>query len=236
MTEPRQNPEPSPTVSNKAAPRVAAMFDRVAPKYDRTNTITFAGQDKRWRRLTREALSLRPGERCLDLGAGTGVSTAELAASGADVIGVDISIGMMREHGNRDVPLVAADATALPFADDSFDAVTGMFFIRNSNDPHAILREAYRVLKPGGRLVFLETSTPVNKVTKLGHRVFVKHLLPWASKIVSSDPEAYKYLAETTLEWPDQNSFAQWIIAAGYRKVAWRNLAGGSIAMHRGFK
>lgn len=212
------------------------MFDRVAPKYDRTNTIAFAGQDKRWRRTTREALSLQPGERCLDLGAGTGVSTEELAKSGADVIGVDISLGMMQERGDRKAPLVAADAAELPFGDNTFNAVTGMFFIRNVADSDAVLAEIHRVLQPGGRLVLLEVSTPVWAPVRVGFRTFVKHVLPRVSKVVSSDPEAYRYLSETTLEWPDQEAFAQKIIKAGYRKVAWRNLAGGSVALHRGFK
>ncbi|THV40846.1 ubiquinone/menaquinone biosynthesis methyltransferase [Glycomyces buryatensis] len=212
------------------------MFDRVAPAYDRTNTVMVAGQDKRWRKATREALSLQPGERCLDLGAGTGISTAELAKSGADVIGADISLGMLREHGDRQVPLVAADALTLPFADNTFNAVTGFFFIRNVVDLDACLAEILRVLAPGGRMVLCEVSRPVWKPYRAAHGVFVKHVLPKVAGRVSSDKDAYKYLAESTLEWPDQAAFADRIVAAGYRKVAWRNLAGGAVAMHRGFK
>ncbi|WP_051326340.1 class I SAM-dependent methyltransferase [Glycomyces tenuis] len=221
---------------SKEPRRVAAMFDRVAPGYDRTNTVMVAGQDKRWRRATREALSLQPGERCLDLGAGTGVSTAELARSGADVIGLDISIGMLKAHADRQVPLVAGDALRLPFADDTFNAVTGSFFIRNVVDLDACLAEILRVLQPGGRLVLCEVSRPAWKPYRAAHGLFVKRILPKVAARVASDPEAYKYLAETTMDWPDQAAFAERIVKAGYRKVAWRNLAGGAVALHRGFK
>ncbi len=216
--------------------RIAAMFDRVAPNYDRANTVMVAGQDKRWRRAVREALSLQPGERCLDLGAGTGVSTVELAKSGADVIGVDFSLGMLQAHQDRQVPLVNADALHLPFADNTFNAVTGSFFIRNVADLDACLTEILRVLAPGGRMVLCEVSTPVWKPYRKAHGVFVKHVLPKVAGRVGSDPDAYRYLSESTLEWPSQSDFADRIVKAGYRKVAWRNLAGGAVAMHRGFK
>ncbi|GAB3645744.1 class I SAM-dependent methyltransferase [Glycomyces tarimensis] len=212
------------------------MFDRVAPAYDRTNTVMVAGQDRRWRKAAREALSLQPGERCLDLGAGTGVSTAELAKSGADVIGLDLSLGMLRAHADRRVPLVAGDALRLPFADGAFNAVTGSFFIRNVADLDACLTEILRVLQPGGRLVLCEVSRPTWRPYRAAHGVFVKHVMPRLAARVASDPEAYKYLSESTLDWPAQADFAERIVKAGYRKVAWRNLAGGAVALHRGFK
>ncbi len=228
--------ESASNTHGKEPRRIAAMFDRVAPAYDRTNTVMFAGQDRRWRKATREALSLQPGERCLDLGAGTGVSTAELAGSGADVIGLDISLGMLKAHADREVPLVAGDALRLPFADDTFNAVTGSFFIRNVADPDACLTEILRVLQPGGRLVICEVSRPVWRPYRAAHGVFVKRIMPRVAKRVASDPDAYEYLAASTLEWPDQAAFAERIVKAGYRKVAWRNLAGGAVALHRGFK
>ncbi|WP_026925570.1 class I SAM-dependent methyltransferase [Glycomyces arizonensis] len=228
--------ESEPDTPGKEPRRIAAMFDRVAPAYDRTNTVMFAGQDRRWRKATREALSLQPGERCLDLGAGTGVSTAELARSGADVIGLDISIGMLKEHADRQVPLVAGDALHLPFADDTFNAVTGSYVIRNVVDVDACLAEILRVLQPGGRLVLCEVSHPSWKPYRAAHGLFVKRIMPKIAARVASDPEAYRYLAESTMNWPDQAAFADQIVKAGYRKVAWRNLAGGAVALHRGFK
>src|ERR687890_760962 len=118
---------------------VAAMFDGVARRYDLTNTVLTAGQDRRWRALTRDALDLRPGERVLDLAAGTAVSTVSLARSGAWCVAADFSLGMLRAGAARDVPKAAADALALPFADAAFDAVTISFGLRNVADPAAAL-------------------------------------------------------------------------------------------------
>ncbi|MGH8878695.1 MAG: class I SAM-dependent methyltransferase, partial [Stackebrandtia sp.] len=110
------------------------MFDGVAERYDRMNTLMSLGMDKRWRAIVRQALELDPEHRCLDLGAGSGVSTRELSRSGAYVVGGDISLGMLAQGRERGVPLVGADALALPFADASFDAVTISFAIRNVPD------------------------------------------------------------------------------------------------------
>ena len=122
------------------------MFDGVAGRYDLTNTVLSFGRDRSWRRATRLALDLKPGERVLDLAAGTGVSTEELALSGATAVGLDISLGMLAAgHRKRpDVPLLAGDALALPFADGTFDAVTISFGLRNLVDPVAGLRELAR--------------------------------------------------------------------------------------------
>ena len=140
------------------------MFDGVAQRYDLTNTVLSFGQDRSWRRATRTALGLRPGERVLDVGAGTGVSTAELQRSGAFAVGADLSVGMLAagRQAGRTVPLLAADALKLPFPDGTFDAVTISFALRNVQDTEGALRELGRVTRPGGRLVVCEFSTPVN--------------------------------------------------------------------------
>ncbi len=139
---------------------VARMFDGVARRYDLTNTALSGGQDRYWRIQTRRALGLRPGEKVLDLAAGTAVSTVELAKDGAWCVAADFSLGMLRAGARRDVPKAAADALHLPFADGSFDAVTISFGLRNVNDTVAGLREMARVTRPGGRLVVCEFSTP----------------------------------------------------------------------------
>src|SRR5690348_8798588 len=128
---------------DKQPHEVAAMFDGVAGRYDRTNTILSFGQDRLWRRATRHSLDLRPGELVLDLAAGTGVSTEELARSGATAVGADISQGMLRAGrlAGRTVPLLAGDALALPFRDAIFDAATISFGLRNVHDPVAALTE-----------------------------------------------------------------------------------------------
>jgi demethylmenaquinone methyltransferase / 2-methoxy-6-polyprenyl-1,4-benzoquinol methylase len=217
---------------------VAAMFDGVAEKYDRTNTVLALGQDRMWRRRTREALNLERGERVLDLAAGTGASTQELARSGADAVGADFSVGMLRV-GRRirpAVPLVAADALALPFADASFDAVTISFGLRNIADPSSALREMARVAKPGGRLVVCEFSHPVVAPLRAAYLGGVLRVLPTVARRVASNPDAYVYLAESIPTWPNQKALAGVIRESGWAKVAWRNLTAGVVALHRAFK
>jgi demethylmenaquinone methyltransferase/2-methoxy-6-polyprenyl-1,4-benzoquinol methylase len=174
----------------------------------------------------------------LDLGAGTGVSTEELALSGAYVAGIDISLGMLRagRRARPHVPLVAGDALNLPFPDATFDAVTSSFVIRNiANTPEA-LRELARVTKPGGRLVICEFSHPTNGLFRTVYLQYLMRSLPAVAKRVASNPEAYVYLAESVREWPDQRSFASIIGENNWSKVGWRNLTGGVVALHRAVK
>lgn len=212
---------------------VAAMFDGVAKRYDFMNSVMSMGMDKRWRAAVREALELEPGQRCLDLGAGSGVSTQELARSGAYVVGADISLGMLAVGRGRGVPLLGANALALPFADASFDAVTISFAIRNIPDVDACLSEMWRVLRPGGRLVVCEFSTPTWRPFRTVYMEYVMRGFPLLAKRLSSNPEAYVYLAESVRAWPRQNEFAVQIRNNGYGRVAWRNFAGGAVALHR---
>lgn len=211
------------------------MFDAVASRYDLTNTVISLGQDRGWRRATRGALRAGPGERILDVGAGTGVSTAELAASGAYVVGADLSLGMLYagKRARPEVPLLAGDALRLPFADASFDAVTISFALRNVSDVDAALGELARVTRPGGRLVVCEFSSPVNPAFRTLYLSYLMRSLPAVARLVSSNPDAYVYLAESIRAWPDQPGLAARIGAAGWRAVAWRNLSGGIVALHR---
>jgi demethylmenaquinone methyltransferase / 2-methoxy-6-polyprenyl-1,4-benzoquinol methylase len=223
---------------DKQPHEIAAMFDGVAARYDRTNTILSMAQDRRWRRATRLALDLRQGERVLDLAAGTGVSTEELARSGAIAVGVDISLGMLAAgHATRPaVTLVAGDALALPFADASFDATTISFGLRNVVDTAAALRELARVTRPGGRLVVCEFSHPTWAPLRVAYLGYLMRALPRVAERVSSNPDAYVYLAESIRAWPDQAGLAARLVEAGWRKVAWRNLSGGIVALHRGIR
>ncbi|MEV0394590.1 demethylmenaquinone methyltransferase [Polymorphospora rubra] len=220
---------------DKQPHEVAAMFDGVASKYDLTNTVLSFGQDRGWRRATRSALGLRPGDRVLDLGAGTGVSTEELARSGAYAVGLDLSLGMLLA-GRRvrpDVPLLAGDALRLPFADATFDAVTISFALRNMVDTGAALRELARVTRPGGRLVVCEFSHPTNRAFRTAYLSYLMRSLPAVARAVSSNPDAYVYLAESIRAWPDQAGLSARIMESGWEKVAWRNLTGGVVALHR---
>ncbi len=220
---------------DKQPQEVAAMFDGVAKRYDRTNTILSMGRDRSWRRSTRLALGLSRGERCLDLAAGTGVSTEELGRSGALVVGADLSLGML-EVGHRvrpDVPLLAGDALALPFADATFDAVTISFGLRNLVDTAGGLREMARVTRPGGRLVVCEFSAPVNRLLRRAYLGYLMRALPTVARRVSSNADAYVYLAESIRAWPAQEELAAVIGGTGWSSVAWQNLTGGIVAVHR---
>ncbi|MFR9731400.1 demethylmenaquinone methyltransferase [Saccharopolyspora sp. MS10] len=215
---------------------VAAMFDGVAERYDLTNTVMSFGQDRRWRQITRQALDPRPGERVLDLAAGSGVSTAELARSGAWCVAADFSLGMLSVGKGRGLPLVAADALRLPFADGAFDAATISFGLRNVVDTVGGLREMARVVRPGGRLVVCEFSTPTWQPFRTVYLNYVMRALPSIARAVSSNPDAYVYLAESIRAWPDQPALAAKIAEAGWSKVAWRDLMGGAVAVHRARK
>ena len=221
--------------------RVSGMFDEVAAGYDRTNTVLSLGQDKLWRIATTRAVAPKPGQRILDLAAGTGASSVALARSGAEVTAGDFSPGMIaegrRRHGHvPNVTFVQADAMALPFADDSFDAVTISFGLRNVNDPRLALREMLRVTAPGGRLVVCEFSHPQNPAFGGLYRFYNDRVLPVVAKTVSSNADAYDYLNESIRDWPDQVTLASWIRDAGWTEVAHRDLTFGIVALHRAVK
>ncbi|MFC3993571.1 demethylmenaquinone methyltransferase [Actinoplanes siamensis] len=221
---------------DKQPHEVAEMFDGVAQRYDLTNTVLSFGRDRGWRRATRAALGPRPGERVLDVGAGTGVSTDELGRSGAFAVGADLSVGML-QAGRRvrpRVPLLAGDALRLPFPDATFDAVTISFALRNVVDTEAALREFGRITRPGGRLVVCEFSTPTNPAFRTVYMQYLMRSLPTVARGVASNPDAYVYLAESIRAWPDQAGLAARIAGSGpWDRVGWRNLTGGVVALHR---
>jgi demethylmenaquinone methyltransferase/2-methoxy-6-polyprenyl-1,4-benzoquinol methylase len=221
---------------DKQPHEVAEMFDGVAARYDLTNTVLSFGQDRGWRRATRTALGLRPGERVLDVGAGTGISTEEMARSGAFAVGADLSVGMLTagRKVRKSVPLVAGDALKLPFPDACFDAVTISFALRNVVDTGAALRELGRVTRKGGRLVVCEFSHPTNGPFSTVYLNYLMRSLPVVARWVSSNPDAYVYLAESIRAWPDQAGLAARIAGSGpWARIGWRNLTGGIVALHR---
>ena len=215
---------------------VAAMFDRVAERYDVTNTILSGGLDASWRRATREALGARPGQTVLDVAAGTAVSTVELSAGGVHAVACDFSQGMLRAGAARPVPKVAGDAMALPLSDASVDGVVISFGLRNVADPDAALREFTLVTRPGGTLVVCEFSSPTWAPFRTVYTEYLMRALPRIARTVSSNPDAYVYLAESIRAWPDQRALAARLQAAGWADVAWRDLTGGIVALHRGRK
>ncbi|MFN2320651.1 MAG: demethylmenaquinone methyltransferase [Dermatophilaceae bacterium] len=214
---------------------VAAMFDDVAGRYDVTNDVLSLGQDRLWRRAVVKAVDAGPGEVVLDIAAGTGTSSEPFADAGVHVVPADFSLGMLRVGRTRrdDLGFTAADAMRLPFADDSFDAVTMSFGLRNVADPAVALAEFQRVTRPGGRLVVCEFSAPTNRTFRTVYQQYLMRSLPAVARRVSSNPDSYVYLAESIQAWPDQQGLAEVIRGAGWEGVEWRNLSGGVVALHR---
>ena len=189
---------------------VAGMFDAVARRYDLSNDVMSLFQVHMWRRVTR-------------------------AADGAEVVACDFSTGMVAEGKRRhpEIAFVAGDATALPFADESFDVVTISYGLRNVQDTARALSEMRRVTVPGGRIVIVEFSTPVWPAFRHLYRFYLGSALPAAARLVSSNTEAYDYLGESILAWPDQQKLAGLMQQAGWRGVGYKNLSGGIVAVHR---
>ncbi|HEU5391437.1 MAG TPA: demethylmenaquinone methyltransferase [Streptosporangiaceae bacterium] len=237
---------------------VAAMFDGIAPRYDLLNDILSLGQVRLWRRVVARITGAKPGERVLDLAAGTGTSTLTFTATGADAVACDFSLGMLqaghargvrggaeppREQGGSGgdrsprestgrLGWVAGDALRLPFRDGAFDAVTISFGLRNVADTGAALAEMRRVTRPGGRLVVCEFSTiTIGSADKL-YRRYLLHVLPAIARRTARNPEAYEYLAESIVDWPAQRELAGLIKAAGWSAVKWRDLSLGAVAVH----
>ena len=238
---------PAPA-AQRTAEGVQRMFDRVAPRYDLANTVFSLGQDRAWRKAAAQATRLAAGELAVDVACGTGALSRELetVAPGALVVGMDFSQEMLKrarptggaESASPDPPqpsrYVAADALQLPVADASVDVVTIAFGLRNLPEPGQGLLEFRRVLRPGGRLVVCEFSQPVVPVFRDVYRRYLTRLMPVAARRLTSDPEAYQYLARSIGAWPDQPGLARWLQEAGFDEVAWRDLSGGIVALHRG--
>ena len=223
---------------DKSPQDVAAMFDDVAARYDLTNDLLAIGQTRRWRKEVTKAVGAQPGDRVLDLAAGTGTSSEPIAAGGAFVVACDFSLGMLNVGHQRNprMSFVAGDGLALPFADESFDAVTISFGLRNVHDRLAGLRELLRVTRPGGRIVVCEFSQPTWAPFREVYTRYLMGALPAVARKTSSNPDAYEYLAESIRSWPDQAALATDMLDSGWRQVAWRNLSGGIVALHRGVR
>jgi demethylmenaquinone methyltransferase/2-methoxy-6-polyprenyl-1,4-benzoquinol methylase len=223
---------------NKQPDEVASMFDGVARHYDRTNDVLSAGNAVLWRVATVKAIGAGPADRVLDIAAGTGTSSVAIAARGAEVVALDFSHGMVEVGRERhpEIEFVEGDAEQLPFDDATFDAVTISFGLRNVNRPKQALAEMHRVLKPGGRLVICEFSTPPFAPLRAAYRAYLRYGMPVLARAVSSNTPAYSYLADSIDAWPEQQVLSQWLRGAGFTRVAHRNLTMGIVALHRGRK
>lgn len=230
-----------PDTATKLATDVSTMFDEVSPRYDLINDVLTVGNDRLWRIATTKAIAPRKGMRVLDLAAGTGTSSAAIAKHGAHVVAADFSEGMLaegrkRHAGNDLIEFVFADATALPFEDNSFDAATISYGLRNVHQPRKALAEMLRVVKPGGRIVIAEFSTPPSQAIRVPYGLYGRHVLPRVAGLMNREAaEAYRYLNESIEQWPTQDELAAWMREAGFERVAYRNLTLGIVALHRGF-
>ena len=225
------------------------MFDALAGRYDLMNDILSMGQVRLWRRRVQRILQAGPGDRVLDLAAGTGTSSVVFARSGADVVACDFSLGMLQAGQARllkkdpfqdktrgRVSFAAGDALHLPFKDGAFDAVTISFGLRNVHGTRAALEEMRRVTRPGGRLVVCEFGQITIAPLDMLYRRYLTGVLPKIAQIAARNPVAYDYLAESIEAWPDQQRLTQWMRGVGFTRVAYRNLTGGVVALHRGHK
>jgi len=221
------------------------MFDALAGRYDLMNDILSMGQVRLWRKSVQRILRVGPGDRVLDLAAGTGTSSVSFAASGADVVACDFSLGMLQAGQARlaksdplqaktrgRVSFAAGDALHLPFSDGAFDAVTISFGLRNVQGTREALAEMRRVTRPGGRLVVCEFSTITVEPIDMLYRRYLTGVLPAIARRAARNPEAYEYLSESIVDWPSQRELADVIRAAGWTAVKWRDLALGAVAIH----
>jgi len=212
---------------------VEAMFDRVAPGYERMNRIISLGLDKRWRRRAIRALDVAPGARVLDLACGTGDLCRDLVSAGCPAVGVDFSAGMLAA-ARVPSPLVRGDAAALPFAAGTFDGVVCGFALRNFVDLGEVFREVARVLRPAGRFVALDAAVPEHLVMRLGNAVWFRGAVPVLGRLLSRDPSAYRYLPRSTAYLPDGPALIASLERAGFGAVTRETLTGGSVQLLAG--
>lgn len=226
---------------------VQAMFTRIAPRYDLMNRVMTAGQDVRWRREVIRRAALPRGGRLLDLGAGTGDLAREALrqCAGCQPIAADFTLEMMfvgqRQLGNhpdeaRKLAWSAADATRLPFPEVSFDAVVSGFLLRNVNDLPRSLAEQYRVLRPGGRIVCLDTSPPPPGLLNPFIRFHLHTIIPTLGRVIAGQAEAYHYLPDSTEAFLEPAQLAARLIEAGFQEVGFQRRMFGTIAIHWGIK
>jgi demethylmenaquinone methyltransferase/2-methoxy-6-polyprenyl-1,4-benzoquinol methylase len=215
--------------------QVRAMFDRIAGPYDLMNSVMTAGLHHRWRERAADLARVGPGSRALDVATGTGDLAIELASRGAEVVGSDFSEGML-DVARKKAPALTweqGNALALPYPDASFDASTVGFGARNFSDLAQGMREMARVVRPGGRVVVLEITTPQKPPLSTFFSLWFDRIVPLMGKL-AAEPEAYTYLPSSVKRFPGPSELGSVMAAAGLVDVRWILTAGGIIALHSG--
>jgi demethylmenaquinone methyltransferase/2-methoxy-6-polyprenyl-1,4-benzoquinol methylase len=221
---------------------VSRMFGGIAGHYDLMNRLMTAGRDGAWRAAAVRWLDPQPGHLVLDVGTGTGDFLPLLAGRGCQAVGADFSLPMMRAgreklaRASAPVSLVAGDAMRLPFPDATFDGLVNGFLLRNVADLDAALAEMRRVLKPGGLAVCLEITWPRLPLFREAFGLYFGRLVPLLGRLISRDPEAYSYLPSSVAAFVSASELAERMQAVGFREVAYRRLALGAVALHRGVR
>jgi demethylmenaquinone methyltransferase / 2-methoxy-6-polyprenyl-1,4-benzoquinol methylase len=211
---------------------VQTMFDRIAPRYDRLNRIMTFGMDVSWRRKSIAALGLERGSNVVDVACGTGDFCRALQHAGLEPVGFDVSFGMLSVAETR-APLVQGDALSLPVREASFDGLTCGFALRNVVDLQALFGESARVVRSGGRVAFLETAQPENRVLSLGHRIYFHKVVPRIGGWLS-DKEAYSYLPKSSAYLPAKAELLTLLEKAGFRAVDVRFFGLGAVQLLTG--
>ncbi len=226
---------------------VAGVFHSVAAKYDLMNDLMSFGIHRLWKRFAVDCSGVRAGQKVLDLAGGTGDLCARfsrIVGDSGEVVLADINDSMLKVGRDKlrnmglvnNISYVQANAEALPFPDNHFDLVTIGFGLRNVTDKEKALASMYRVLKPGGRLLVLEFSKPVNPVMGKLYDVYSFSILPKLGQLVAEDSDSYQYLAESIRMHPDQDTLKGMMEDVGFEDVSYYNLTQGVVALHRGFK
>ena len=236
----------SEVAEDAKAGMVHGVFSSVASKYDVMNDVMSVGIHRLWKDAMMDWLAPRDGQRLLDVAGGTGDISFRFLnrAPGASAVVLDMTENMLVEGRKRaeaaklsdKLDWLAGDAMALPFADNSFDRYTISFGIRNVTRIHDALSEAFRVLRPGGRLMVLEFSQLPNDALQKAYDLYSFNVIPKMGQMIAGDADSYQYLVESIRQFPDQDRFAAMIKTAGFEQVAYRNLSMGIAALHSGWK
>jgi demethylmenaquinone methyltransferase/2-methoxy-6-polyprenyl-1,4-benzoquinol methylase len=232
---------------NEKVNLVGEVFRSVAPKYDLMNDLMSFGMHRLWKRFTLQQAAVREGQQVLDVASGTGdlaKSFAKQVGHSGKVVMTDINEAMLSVGRDRladagiigNVEYVLANAECLPFADDDFDLVTIAFGLRNVTDKTAALRSMYRVLKPGGKLLILEFSHATHPMLQKVYDAYSFNVIPKLGEIVTNDRDSYQYLVESIRMHPDQDALKKMMQEAAFEDVEYFNLAGGIVALHKGWK